>query len=669
MVHLRVQQLLRLPSFLKIALLFLSVSIATPSFGKSSLLRVRLDSTGLSADEVRRAEAAILDVERVLPEKMKRHLGNVRLTFREMAGRKMGLASGKVIAVNRDLLKFEKPFPFAMSSKIAVSWEQLLIATLIHELSHVYDGLNVMDPTERAFKEHCLQGDLRSLNLQCEGIVSRNKGVSQHPDFLRSVGWLVDQNLNSVRRGSQMTIRSPDHYEFKSPEEAFAVNMEYFLLDAEFKCRRPSAYQMLRNILKHDPFSEIQCDRFSNTVFLWSSSPALEESFVFIPRERLYKIHWLHAGEGEAAMSSFGHSMLHLVICAPDTPMGPACVNDLSHHLVLTFRARVESIEIESLKGLNGSYPSVLFVERFRSILGEYAKDELRNLYSFPLEISRQEMNHILDTALELHWSYEGRYYFFSNNCATESVGILKRAIGDSFRFHNLTSHRPDILVQQLQQSGLVSLERRIEYPSERANLESLIGNLVKAGIVPPSVSLDTWLQVAEKVRHGWARRAISHADKSLVSNLFLLETRAASILAREARARVAVQIEKRTGAAFSKESPGRGDGGDVFAVYQAVTQRFRGAGYLLGNSSYGRPSEDEVARLKSEILTDREKYEVSNETEVLEAFVAENIPGEYRRKLDDVASILKDLLGGLGFRSSGTSEDLLKKLRSKKIQ
>jgi hypothetical protein len=35
----------------------------------------------------------------------------------------------------------------------------------------------------------------------------------------------------------------PDSYELSSPKEYIAVNMEYFLLDPSYACRRPALYQ------------------------------------------------------------------------------------------------------------------------------------------------------------------------------------------------------------------------------------------------------------------------------------------------------------------------------------------------------------------------------------------------------------------------------------------
>jgi Mlc titration factor MtfA (ptsG expression regulator) len=56
--------------------------------------------------------------------------------------------------------------------------------------------------------------------------------------------------MAAIRRPSRRTRtaqspdrRSPDIYETSSPLEFVAVNMEYFLLDPSYACRRPSLYR------------------------------------------------------------------------------------------------------------------------------------------------------------------------------------------------------------------------------------------------------------------------------------------------------------------------------------------------------------------------------------------------------------------------------------------
>jgi hypothetical protein len=75
--------------------------------------------------------------------------------------------------------------------------------------------------------------------------------------LIHEIGHLVDFRLNlSEKWGFQAISKwhsssensnvnhllSPDSYEYHSPRETFAVNLEYFLLDPNYKCRRPLHY-------------------------------------------------------------------------------------------------------------------------------------------------------------------------------------------------------------------------------------------------------------------------------------------------------------------------------------------------------------------------------------------------------------------------------------------
>ncbi len=113
--------------------------------------------------------------------------------------------------------------------------------------------------------------------------------------------------------------------------------------------------------------------------------------------------------------------MLRLVVCAPGRPRGPDCRLDLQHHLVLSFRAFVGDVQVSSWRGLTGSYPSRLFALPLGQVIDEYTKVEVRGLRSVPLALSREEIAALATRAAQLHWSYDGRYYFVSNNCAVET--------------------------------------------------------------------------------------------------------------------------------------------------------------------------------------------------------------------------------------------------------
>ncbi len=143
---------------------------------------------------------------------------------------------------------------------------------------------------------------------------------------------------------------------------------------------------------------------------------------------RVYAIDYLFAEGNDAPMSRWGHAMLRLVICAPGRAPGPDCRLDLSYHRVLSFRAFVDDVQISTWRGLTGGYPSRLFVLPLEQVIDDYTQVQLRALSSLPLALDRHGIDAVLERAARLHWSYDGRYAFISNNCAVETWKLLRDA-------------------------------------------------------------------------------------------------------------------------------------------------------------------------------------------------------------------------------------------------
>lgn len=225
--------------------------------------------------------------------------------------------------------------------------------------------------------------------------------------------------------GNRAASASPDPYEFKNLRESFAVNLEWFLLDSTYECRRPATYQLISEALGFRPYAS-SCDQNWN-VLTQSAFPEDHYTRAFnISPERIYQVHYLFAGRGSALMSRWGHAMLRLVVCAPHRKtVGPECMQDVSHHLVLSYRASIENPTINYMDGLTGKYPSLMFIYRFHEILQEYGKQELRELWSVPLPLNQDKIDFFMKVTLERYWNYQGKYLFLSNNCGTESLRHL----------------------------------------------------------------------------------------------------------------------------------------------------------------------------------------------------------------------------------------------------
>ena len=290
-------------------------------------------------------------------------------------------------------------------------YEIKLLRVLIHEISHAYE----------------------------EEIAH----VSIQEKFLYLAGWHRKGLIFKWKtRRNFMNHRSPDPYEFTNPAEAFAVNMEYFLLDPQYQCRRPLLNKYLSVELLTIPFWDedgTACEEMltfplntGDRVTWWKMDP-----------KKLYEVHYLLADEGSAAMSLFGHSMIRLVMCAPHRKeVSQECLKDIEYHRVLSYRANITDTYINTWKGLVGGYNSQMFVYPMVSIINEYTRDEFRNLISVPLDLRRFEKYDFVKKMQEEAWAYRGRYQFITQNCATETLDFFK-AIIDRMAFRQQYSLTP----------------------------------------------------------------------------------------------------------------------------------------------------------------------------------------------------------------------------------
>jgi hypothetical protein len=275
------------------------------------------------------------------------------------------------------------------------SFSQMLKAVIIHELTHVKDN---------------------------------QEKISLDPNFQRIVGVKRVTSNSKQKLLNHNTSTSPDAYEFKNLEESLAVNTEYLILDPEFQCRRPATAHFLSK--KMGVTLSNDCSKNDHVL---AQSAYLEDNYqlsVSINPDRVYQIHYLFAGEGREIMSRWGHAMFRLVVCAPHRMVpGPECLEDVSHHLALSYRAHMTDYNVSYTKGITGAYPSQLFVLRYLEVQQEYTKFDLRDLFSIPLKLTNLQKKEFINLTLERFWTYQGRYYFLNNNCGTEAVKHLSVAL------------------------------------------------------------------------------------------------------------------------------------------------------------------------------------------------------------------------------------------------
>ncbi|MFB4391099.1 MULTISPECIES: DUF4105 domain-containing protein [unclassified Pseudomonas] len=405
-----------------------------------------------------------------------------------------------------------------------------LLATVLHELTHIYDRARLWPAPERSLIARCKrhEASLGAIGLpaQCRGQAERRFTLSDDPRLLDLAGWpqYVGRRGEREQHNGQL-VRSPDSYELSSPKEFIAVNMEYFLLDPSYACRRPALNQYLR---EHFAWAPPQDPCAKGLPFLNAGNDFARQPLGEIDPERVYQVDYLLAEANQNWVSRWGHSMLRLVICAPGRPRGPDCRLDLDQHLVLSYRAFVNDVQLSSWDGLTGAYPSRLFVLPLGQVIDEYTKTELRSLASVPLKLDRTQIEDLVRQAAEMHWSYDGNYYFLSNNCAVETLKLMRSGTADR-RLADLDAIMPNGLLEVLKGRGLAdtsvlddrreALRLGYQFDSYRDRYQAMF-DVLKKQLPIKEIAVEDWLALDAEQRRPWFPKA----DLRTSAALLLLE-------------------------------------------------------------------------------------------------------------------------------------------------
>ncbi len=363
------------------------------------------------------------------------------------------------------------------------------MAVLLHEVGHLFDNNDKIKVTSTlafqslmGFKEPWLFGKAKSKNT--------------------------------------LQTRSANPDEFRDLEEAFAVNLEYFLLDSEFACRRPNINQFYEELFQIKINQKKKCE-INYTVEVRDSTSGNSAQFNLNP-ERLYAVDYLLADSGKELMSFWGHSMFNLVFCAPGIPIDAKCRegSSLQHHVVVSFRANLTDIKLSYLKGLFGGYPSQPFLLSMTSIIREYNRLEKRNLISVPLKMNAQEKINFVGQVLEMYSSYMGEFKFLTNNCATETKDVIKSVVHAN-SVQDLGYSTPKGLLKDLINIGLVEKDYKTKeyshFDSVSEKYKDAYEKLNRAADQNKikTYDLDDFIELSAETRSAWYNKIIKvHGDK-----------------------------------------------------------------------------------------------------------------------------------------------------------
>ncbi|AZD19450.1 DUF4105 domain-containing protein [Pseudomonas chlororaphis] len=479
-----------------------------------------------------------------------------------------------------------------------------MLATVLHELTHIYDRSRLWSGAERTLIQRCSRQNSASgligLPDQCRGQTARRFTLSDDPRLLDLAGWPQYVGRRGEREQYNRQIaRSPDIYETTNPKEFVAVNMEYFLLDPSYACRRPALYRYYQEHFGWAPKAKDTCTQ--SFAFLNAGNDFAKQPLGKVDPERVYAVDYLLAEANQNWVSRWGHSMLRLVICAPGRPRGPDCRLDLEQHLVLSYRAFVGDVQLSSWDGLVGKYPSRLFILPLAQVIDEYTKTELRSLASVPLNLSRSEIEEVVERAAEMHWSYDGNYYFLSNNCAVESLKLL-RSGSNNAQLTGLDSIMPNGLLEVLKGRGLAdtsvlddpreALRLGYRFDSFRDRYQAMF-EVLKKHLPIKQNSVEDWLSLSAAQRRQW----FDQADLRTSAALLLLEQasfRRQLLLAQD-------EVKQRYLGARDLQNGGMDKANKTLQEILANSGFLSRPAELLGSSGYGLPQPSEWQRLESE--------------------------------------------------------------------
>ncbi|MBC9252906.1 hypothetical protein A9179_21790 [Pseudomonas alcaligenes] len=572
-------------------------------------LRLSLDATSLSPAE-RRASQALLDqASAALPPSFIQRLD--REVQVDWSDDLPGNAYGRItrpdgLSLNRNLLPrlVDPVLADAPSGRAHGSLRRELLATVLHELTHLYDRARLWPHSERLRLARCQAQAASSGPVGqadgCRGQSARRFTLSDDPQLLDLAGWPQAVGKRGQREAANgQNGRSPDLYELSNPREFVAVNMEYFLLDPAYACRRPALQRYLRQHFAWQPAAQADCA--ASYAYLNAGRDFARQPLGQLDPKRVYAVDYLLAEPNQQWASRWGHSMLRLVICAPGRPLGPDCRLDLDQHLVLSYRAFVGDVQLSSWDGLTGAYPSRLFILPLEQVIEEYTKVELRGLASVPLKLSRSELEQLVEHATELHWSYDGDYWFLSNNCAVETLKLLRSGSGRS-ELQSLDSIMPNGLLAILAGRGLADLSvladpreaLRLGYrfDSYRERYQAMFG-VLRQRLPVAQTDVEDWLALPASQRQPW----IARADLRASAALLLLEQAALRrqlLLAQD-------ELKRRYLGARANPQDGR-----FAAADDTLRQILANSGFLsrpaeLLDTGYGLPQAGEWQRLQAQ--------------------------------------------------------------------
>lgn len=326
---------------------------------------------------------------------------------------------------------------------------KLVRANIDHDQLKVTIDPIILEAYSESHTLPCLYGNSKTSALglvvrEINFLIDQEMELSKDRSFLNLSGWFIKGIFNrKLTNINTLKSRLFDSRETRSPKDTLAINLELFLLDSNYKCKRANLYQYFSRGFGYTPYLNDECESETSILLKSQKIKDKKELIQAINPKNVYQIHYLFAGKGKKIMSRWGHAMFRIVMCPEGAPKGPDCLNDVSNNYVLGFRATIQDMKMDMKKGLDGTYSSQMSILPLMEVVNDYTTGEYRDVMSVPMIMSRLEMERFINRALETYWSYEGNYFFFTNNCATEAMNLVRSAYANNEKIQKKVIYTP----------------------------------------------------------------------------------------------------------------------------------------------------------------------------------------------------------------------------------
>ncbi len=475
----------------------------------------------------------------------------------------------------------------------------LLKAALIHELGHILDRNFISISFQYVRATH---GEMVETNIQ-----QPEYRISTSKEFLDAFIWSYQITNGLIEKANFLESRDLYPWEVESPSESFAANLEFYFLDPEYSLKQPNRSYFL------DRLFNISRQNDKKDFYFFQNNSWLEQPMITrVNLDRVEDIDYFWAAEGKGMMSSFGHAMLRIVVCPKGVQPGQSgsrCRNNIRENLIINFVAELNESQISTLKGLSGVYPLVTKISNVSTVIGDYTSVEFRDIYSLPLNLSREEIKRVLEAIQVRNWAFEGRYYFLSRNCATEAIQTLSAAQLNTLNLANVNTIKPNVLFEYLKSRSPSDLKLSQDlgtyFPNNLPKFKKMIQSLQNQKLLPRDLSSSDILEDKKWIVRA-AETALQKPSSDTASTLVLLD-----YVIKKEKVRLFNQ------ALASQLQTGNNQLAQNVKQVRESIFNFRNPFRSLPSSNYGIPLDAEIADLQIRLKEMNESQSVEKQNSI----------------------------------------------------